>query len=82
VGCRAGRAPARPYGNSRVWGFDGSAGAMDLRLCFFVFFSQQEQQEEEEVLVPHGPHQELPNGAQPMEGLVGPSRLATSSVCP
>jgi ubiquitin carboxyl-terminal hydrolase 7 len=35
------------------------------------FFSQQQQQEEEEVLVPHGPQQELPNGAQPMEGLVG-----------
>ncbi|XP_066396753.1 ubiquitin C-terminal hydrolase 12-like isoform X2 [Miscanthus floridulus] len=28
---------------------------------------QQQQQEEEEVLVPHGPQQELPNGAQPME---------------
>ncbi|KAL5647998.1 hypothetical protein ACJX0J_042353, partial [Zea mays] len=27
-----------------------------------------QQHEEEEVLVPYGPHLELPNGAQPMEG--------------
>jgi hypothetical protein len=41
---------------------------MDLTSASLVDFAQQQQppqQEEEEVLVPH---QELPNGAQPMEG--------------
>lgn len=83
MACRARRATSRAYG---ILGFGvlmapPNVGAMDLRLCLSrVFFSQQRQQEEEEVLVPHGPQQELPNGAQPMEGLVGPSCLAISSV--
>lgn len=48
-------------------------GAVDLRCCASLVFpphsQQQQQQQEEEVLVPH---QELPNGTQPMEGLIAP----------
>jgi hypothetical protein len=48
---------------------------MDLTGASLVDFAQQQppQQQEEEVLVPH---QELPNGAQPMEGPLPSPRLA------
>lgn len=53
---------------------------MDLRcdtlVCFFCPSQQQQPQEAEEVLVPH---QELPNGAQPMEGSIGPFLLENVS---
>ena len=53
---------------------------MDLRCASLVFSpSQQQQQEEDEVLVPH---QELPNGTQPMEGSMDPfSRLLHVIMC-
>jgi hypothetical protein len=50
-------------------------------MCLVVFFleqqdqQQQQQQAEGEVLVPH---QELPNGAQPMEGSAHSCLLASS----
>jgi hypothetical protein len=51
---------------------------MDLTSASLVDFAQQQQpqQEEEEVLVPH---QELPNGAQPMEGSLPSLNLASLS---
>ena len=50
-------------------------GGMDLISASLVNFAQQQQpqQEEEEVLVPH---QELSNGAQPMEGSLPSPRHA------
>ena len=53
-----------------VFGRFGGFGGMDLISASLVNFAQQQ---EEEVLVPH---QELPNGAQPMEGLLPSHHLA------
>jgi len=82
VACRAGRPPGPAYG---ILGFGVLTaslrdGAMDLRCASLVFSpSQQQQQEEDEVLVPH---QELPNGTQPMEGSMDPfSRLLHVIMC-
>lgn len=84
MACGDGACPAAPrVRNSGVWGFDGfpekwsNGSEIVTLLCSFTPSQQQQQQEEEEVLVPH--QEELPNGVQPMEGSIGPSRLANAS---